>query len=123
MGRFSLKKAERLSKKKLIQELFEKGSSFYLYPFKILHTPHPESDAASHQILITVSARNFKRAVDRNRIKRRIREAYRTQKEVIQEKPSAGLFAFIYQAKELLPYTDIKRKVFSVLKKIEKLEF
>lgn len=122
MGRFIFQKAERLSKKKSIQELFDKGSSFYLYPFKVLHLSNPDKQATTHQVLVSVSTRNFKRAVDRNLIKRRIREAYRLQKEVIQHTPGKGMFVFIYTAKEILPFAGIKEKMFLVLKKIEKLE-
>jgi ribonuclease P protein component len=122
MGIFIFQKAERLSRKKSIQELFDKGSSFYLYPFKVLHASNPDSSATVNQILISVSARNFKKAVDRNLIKRRVREAYRLQKEIIQNKPQKGVFAFIYTAKSVMPFSDIKSKLFLVLKKIEKLE-
>jgi ribonuclease P protein component len=122
MGKFIFQKAERLSRKKSIQELFDKGSSFYLYPFKVLHAPNPDSRITVHQILISVSTRNFKKAVDRNLIKRRVREAYRLQKEIIQNKPQKGVFAFIYTAKTAMPFDDIKHKLFLVLEKIEKLE-
>ena len=122
MGRFIFKKAERLSKKKSIQELFDKGSSFYLYPFKVLHSPNPDPTSEVHQILISVSTRTFKKAVDRNLVKRRVREAYRLQKEIIQHKSQKGVFAFIYTAKTIMTFEDIKDKLFLVLKKIEKLE-
>lgn len=118
-----LSKAERLSKEKLIKELFDKGSSFYLYPFKILYLANPDKrDEAVHQLLITVSSRQFKRAVDRNLIKRRIREAYRLQKEIIRDLPQKGIFSIIYTAKEILPFAEIRSKIFLVLEKIKKLE-
>lgn len=122
MGRFTFTKPERLSKEKIIKELFDKGSSFYLYPFKVFHIPNADtSTEAQNQVLITVSSRQFKRAVDRNKIKRRIREAYRTQKEVLKAKSEKGIFSFIYTAKEILPYADIKSKLFLVLEKIKNL--
>jgi len=123
MGRFTFTKAERLSKEKLIQELFEKGSSFYLYPFKVVHKLSPvQGETAVNQVLISVSARQFKRAVDRNKVKRRVREAYRLQKEIIQSRAEKGIFSFIYTAKEILPFAEIKSKLFLVLEKIKKLE-
>lgn len=122
MGRFTFTKPERLSKEKIIKELFAKGSSFYLYPFKVFHIPNADtSTEAQNQVLITVSSRQFKRAVDRNKIKRRIREAYRTQKEILKVRSEKGVFSFIYTAKEILPYADIKTKLFLVLEKIKNL--
>lgn len=123
MGNHTFKKAERLSKEKTIQELFSKGSSFYLHPFKVIYIPNPNQSTAQPQVLISVSGRNFPKAVDRNLIKRRIREAYRLQKEIIQGGSKKGAFAFVYTAKSALPFAEIKSKLFLVLEKIEKLEF
>lgn len=119
--RFTFSKSERLSREKWIKELFEKGSSFYLYPFKVLYAASPDQ-TLPHQVLISVSSRNFKRAVDRNRIKRRTREAYRTQKEIIANRPERGMFSVVYTAKSILPFAEIKHKVFLVLEKIKNLE-
>jgi ribonuclease P protein component len=118
MGRFTFKKAERLSKEKLIKELFEKGSSFYLYPFKVIYLPNPDKSFLVNQVLISVSSRQFKRAVDRNKIKRRIREAFRLQKEILDKNSERVIFAIIYTAKEILPYAELKEKVHSVIIKL-----
>ncbi len=122
MGRFTFSKTERLSKEKTIQELFNRGSSFYLFPFKVIYIPNPDPSISQPQILISVSSRNFPRAVDRNLIKRRIREAYRLQKEIMKGESKRGAFAFVYTSKSLLPYAEIRSKLFLVLEKIEKLE-
>ena len=123
MGKFTFTKAERLSKEKLIKELFEKGSSFYLFPFKVLYLPNPDKSIPEvNQVLIPVSSRNFKRAVDRNQSRRRIRESYRIQKEIISNIPEKGIFSFNYTTKEVLPFAEIKNKIFLVLEKIKKLE-
>lgn len=123
MGHYSFIKAERLSKEKTIQELFNRGSSFYLYPFKVIYAPNPDQSTDYPQILISVPSRNFPRAVDRNLIKRRIREAYRLQKELIKEGSKRSAFAFVYTSKSVMPFTEIKSKLFLVLEKIKKLEF
>lgn len=102
MGKLTFKKEERLNKEKWIRELFEKGSSFHLGPFRVIYLPHPDPIYPVHQVLISVSARNFKRAVDRNTIKRRIREAYRLNKLKILF-PGKWLIAYIYTAKQILP--------------------
>ena len=123
MGRYTFNKAEKLSKEKTIQELFNRGSSFYLYPFKVVYILNPDPSVTHPQILISVSSRSFPRAVDRNLIKRRIREGYRLHKEIIQGGSKKGAFAFVYTAKSVLPFAEIKNKLFLVLEKIEKLEF
>ncbi|MBK5280297.1 MAG: ribonuclease P protein component [Bacteroidia bacterium] len=119
MGKqFSFKKEERLAGEKHIQELFEKGSSFNLYPFRVLRLSRQDSNNQLVKVLISVSKRNFKRAVDRNLIKRRIREAYRLQKGHINE--YSLLLAIVYTAKEIEPFRVIKDKLFLVLEKIKK---
>lgn len=110
-------KAERLHSKKLIQELFTKGSSFYLSPFKVLILAHPNQNIAQHEILISVSKRSFKKAVDRNLLKRRIREAYRTEKLTLQDSTKL-VIAFIYTGKTILLLSEIKQGISVALKKI-----
>jgi ribonuclease P protein component len=116
MGKFSFLKSERLHKRNSIQELFEKGSSFYLYPFKILVLDSSENPV-HHQVLISVSKRNFKRAVQRNLIKRRIREAYRLNKHSLAEYPKLQI-AYIYSAKEVLEFSEIQDKVIESIKRL-----
>ena len=84
---------------------------------------NPDQLTTHPQILISVSSRIFPRAVDRNLIKRRIREAYRIQKEIIQGESKKGVFALVYTAKSAMPFMEIKSKLFLVLEKIKKLEF
>lgn len=120
MGKFTFRKEERLSKEKQIQELFDKGSSFYLFPFKVLYMPNPDVLYPVHQVLISVSKRNFKRAVDRNLIKRRIREAYRVQKQLLPESPKL-LMACVYSHKEILLFDEVKRKLQQALIKLSKI--
>lgn len=115
MGTFSFPKSERLNKKKTIQELFEKGSSFYVYPFRVYFQIAP--DLTAHQVLFSVSKRNFKRAVDRNLLKRRMREAYRLNKLSV---PGTSKFqiAYIYTSKELLPINQIEEKMVLSFKRL-----
>ncbi|HEV8512442.1 MAG TPA: ribonuclease P protein component [Cyclobacteriaceae bacterium] len=107
MEKLTLKKSERLSQKKLIEELFDKGSSFYLYPFKVFFLP---SLKPINQVMATVPKSIFKRAVDRNTIKRRIREGYRLNKAKLASDNFFSI-AYIYTAKEILPSALIHQKI------------
>lgn len=120
MGKFTFRKEERLKKEKNIQELFSKGSSFYLFPFKVWVMLNPDPDYPFHQVLISVSKRNFKKAVERNALKRRIRESYRLQKQALPASPRF-LIGFVYTHKEILHSEEIAKKMFQALKKIPNL--
>jgi ribonuclease P protein component len=78
---YTFKKEERLCNKRLIDGLFHNGSSFLCYPFKAswLYATMPQPLPA--QVLFSVSKKRYKHAVDRNLIKRRMREAYRLNKQ------------------------------------------
>ncbi len=107
MEKFIFKKSERLSQEKLIQELFDKGSSFYLYPFKVFFLPN---ESPINQIMVSVPKSIFKRAVDRNTIKRHIREGYRLNKtKLVSDK--FFFIAYIYTAKEILSSALIHQKI------------
>ena len=117
MGEYSLQKKERLSKEAWIQDLFVKGASFYFHPFKVLYLPHPDSGSTTNQVLFSVPKRQFKRAVDRNTIKRRLREAYRLNKSALPH-TEKWLIAYIYMAKTILPSETFRHKVLGTIQKI-----
>ncbi len=124
---FTLGKNERLKSRKQIEQLFNEGKSFYLSPFRIYYlvTPLITISVSTLQFGTGVSAKNFKRAVDRNRVKRLIREAYRLQKQrlqeaVMQEKLQLNIF-FIYTSKELPAFNVVKEKVNLILNKLTKI--
>lgn len=122
MGKLTFRKEERLTKEKSIQELFEKGSSFYLFPFKVFFLVNPDQEYPTHQLLVSVSKKNFRRAVDRNLIKRRIREAYRLQKEGLPV-PTPLMLGLIYTHKEILVFDEMKKKVLQAFNKLSKIPF
>jgi len=110
--KFTFKKSERLSSKKYIKELFDNGSSFYLYPFKVIVLANTETEIDLNQILITVPKRIYKRAVDRNKIKRLIREAYRLNKHhLVKGTNQTFRIGYIYTAKECLTFHVIQDKL------------
>jgi ribonuclease P protein component len=121
LARFTFRKEERLHKEKLIKELFEKGSSFYLYPFKVLFQHNADPDFAVHQVLISVSRKNFKKAVDRNLLKRRIRESFRLNKNLLPVKPKL-VIAYIYTAKEILTFAQIQERLIKTLNRFDHVE-
>ncbi|AIZ63089.1 hypothetical protein PK28_04155 [Hymenobacter sp. DG25B] len=118
---YSFSKEEHLCRKKLIDELFARGSSFGLYPLRLIWLPAPAATTAPPQVLVSVSKRNFKRAVDRNYFKRLMREAYRQNKYRLTEAAgghSVGLLAIIYTGKEKKPFTLVEKKLISGLERL-----
>ena len=123
---FTLGKEERLKSRKQIEQLFDRGKSFVVAPFRIYFIVNSESTIQKGESGLKfgtgVSAKNFKKAVDRNRIKRLTREAWRLQKNEIREKAretqrQLNVF-FIYTGKELPEFTTVKDKVAIALKKL-----
>lgn len=114
-------KKERLHSKKMIDALFNKGASFYLYPFSIRFLISTEP-VDSHQFLVSVSKRRFKRAVDRNRVKRLVKESYRLHKHQLLDLKSEGnylMIAYIYTAKEIHSYDFIESKLIGSFKRLK----
>jgi ribonuclease P protein component len=127
--RFTLGKDERLKSRKQIEKLFAEGKVLLVSPYRILYLVNKKSDNSQMlqsgenvQFSIGVSAKNFKRAVDRNKIKRLTREAWRLQKNefqgaVTQRNFQANIF-FVYVSKDLTDFSTIKAKVGVALKKL-----
>ena len=116
-------KEERLCSRKSIDLLFKNGSSFLLYPFRVSYllteTPHK----FPVQIVINVSKKRYKRAVDRNLIKRRTREAYRLQKqaELYDSVPNSDkllLLSVQFIGKKIYDYSFFEKKLSGVFKKL-----
>lgn len=120
--RFTFPKEEHLCRKKLIDELFSKQSaSFGVYPLRIVWVKSEAPTTAPPQVLISVSKRGFKRAVDRNRLKRLIREAYRLNKYRLLEQPeghSVALLGIIYTGKEKSPLALVEKKLISAFHRL-----
>ncbi|MFD1470569.1 ribonuclease P protein component [Hymenobacter caeli] len=115
-------KEEHLCRKKLIDELFGKqSSSFGVYPLRIVWLKSEAPTGAPPQVLISVSKRGFKRAVDRNRLKRLIREAYRLNKHRLLEHPGGhpvGVLGIIYTGKEKSALALVEKKLISAFHRL-----
>jgi ribonuclease P protein component len=119
-----LSKSEILRDKKQIEELFSQGETFNAFPLKVVYLlkPQPE-ECRHHKALITVPKKNFKKAVHRNKLKRRIREAYRHNKYVLN-KPIADfylLIGYIYIGKQIESYQLIAEKLKQSLQRLTKV--
>ena len=117
---YTFKKEERLKGKKRIADLFETGQAMLSYPVKVVFMEMDKEDAKVVKAGFSVSRKNFRRAVDRNLLKRRMREAYRLNKPEFYIRLNGKLFAmmFIYVAKEILPYANIEKGIKNLLNRL-----
>lgn len=115
---YKFTKEERLKSESSIEKLFNEGKGLVKFPIKMQYMPH---DRPMHQVAFTAPKRSFKRAPDRNRIKRQMREAYRLNKHLLYEQniPSQAIF-FIYIAKQMPSYTDIDKRMKQCLSELVK---
>jgi len=122
MEGFTLHKEERLCSQKLIEELFTSGESFLSYPLKVVFLKNDLPQTYPVLASFTVSKRNFKRAVKRNLLKRRIREAYRLNKPVFYQEIAAKqlhlAIMFVYIGKDLVEFPVIEKAMISAFKKL-----
>ncbi len=117
---FSFHKNERLCSKKVIDKLFAEGKSVFVYPVKIVYLETPLPVKNNVQTAFTVGKRNFKRAVKRNLIKRRMREAYRLNKQQFYDAVGEKQIAvfFIFTGKEISEYKQIEAALKKGMKKL-----
>ena len=121
--RYFLKHADKLKSRKAIEIMFVKGKSFSNFPLRILWLPIENETGLKAGF--SASTKNFKKATDRNKIKRLMREAYRLQKNDLAFKISSANKAlnlfFIYTGKEIPTYDAVFEKTGTVLKRISKM--
>jgi len=116
-------KREKLKSRKRIEQVFQEGKSLTVFPFKVWWLIQPVGEVAL-QAGFGAGSRHFKRAVDRNRIKRLSREAYRQQKQDLtrrlEERGLSMSVFFIYTGKDLPDYATVTQKIGVVLQKLTK---
>jgi ribonuclease P protein component len=119
---FTLAKYERLKSRKQIEHLFNDGEKFSVSSFRIFYSLATDNSPLTTHFGAGVSSKNFKKAVDRNRIKRLTREAWRTQniqlKETLKKSGKQLNVFFIYTGKEIPDFTTVKDKLAVALKKL-----
>jgi ribonuclease P protein component len=115
-------KEERLCSLKEIEDLFNSGNVLFSYPFRLIWKEAGKDILTPAKIVIAVPKRNFKKAVHRNLIRRRIKEAYRKQKEILynplSEKGVSIVFMMQYTGKEIATYSKLVEGVAGALKKM-----
>ncbi len=111
----TLPKSERIRGKIAVSALMSKGRWGFSRGLKYCYLRNESSDEPN-RIMVSVPKRFFKRAVKRNLLKRRLREAYRTQKSILG--PSSTDILFLYNSKEINDFQTIKEEVAEILKKV-----
>lgn len=121
MTAHSLPKSERLRSLGAVRRLFSDGRSGFVYPFRYMIFTE-ESASPTIEVLFSVPKRYHKRANKRNLLRRRTKEAYRLNKEVVTniatERGKALDMALVYSVKELVPYKTIENAVRRILQEV-----
>ena len=120
------RKKERIVSQKLIEELFGGGKSHSLaaFPLRAVYMQQERQDRQEPvKVLVSVPKKRLHHAVDRNRAKRQIREAYRLQKQLLTEKMAQGQtvdIAFVWLSDQLLPSAEVNGRMKNLLERIAK---
>jgi ribonuclease P protein component len=117
---YKFPKSQRLCSRKVIERLYKKGSknteAVFFYPFRVVYDPS-FSETEKTKILFVVPKRSFKKAVDRNTIKRRCKEAFRLHQHTLLAGLPNGISA-AYVGKEIHEYAYLEQKMIGLLKKL-----
>ncbi len=114
----SLPRTERLRSLGAVRRLFESGESGFVYPFRYVWFAEPDL-VQSVEVLFSVPKKFHKRANKRNLLRRRTKEAYRLQKNLLHADVPVNLdLALIYSSKEVLPYKTIAHAVRRILESV-----
>lgn len=123
MKPFSYSKEEKLKSRTQLEAIFASGKSFSVFPVKVFFIETDAPQKASVKAGVGVSAKYFKKAVQRNRIKRLLREAYRLEKkqlsEQLTEQQKQIAVFFLYIDKEMPAFEVVKEKMKDCLAKLQ----
>ncbi len=121
MAQFTLSKQERLSSLKEIEILFTEGKSLVKYPIRLVWREISEPGLFQAHVMFSVSKKKFSKAVDRNRIKRLMRESYRLFKPEFYQKIPAGKsyhLGFVYTGSEMPEFQVIQKSLSKALERL-----
>ena len=114
----SLPRTERLHSLGAVRRLFESGESGFIYPFRYVWFAEPDL-VQSVEVLFSVPKKFHKRANRRNLLRRRTKEAYRLQKNLLRADAPVNLdLALIYSSKEVVSYKTIAHAVRRILESV-----
>ncbi|MEM6539969.1 MAG: ribonuclease P protein component [Bacteroidota bacterium] len=118
---FSFPKKEKLTSKKKFQQLFETGKQVTAFPLLMYYLPIEKSNGPKFKVAVVAPKKHFKSAVQRNRVKRLLRENYRLNKPLIFNN-TEGQYALVilYLGKEMPTFSLISSKILSLFKKFLK---
>ncbi|MDR2410460.1 MAG: ribonuclease P protein component [Bacteroidales bacterium] len=123
MHNYSFSKQERIHFRNDFQKLFSEGKTFYLYPFKCVYL-WQEATAFSGKLAVSVSKKKFRKAVDRNKIKRLIRESYRLEKHILYQeyaKSNQSInILIVYIGTKIYSFRVIEEQIIELINKIIK---
>lgn len=116
--KFTLGKQERLKSKKLIEKLYQEGKTVKVFPLRMVYLKVAHTSTFPAQVGVSVPKRNFKLAVNRNKLKRLMREAYRLEKFTIYNNlEEQYIFMISYLGKEMFTYHKVHEKMKKLLDK------
>ena len=115
---FGFPKSEKLCSKKDIKGLFENGDSVFLYPYKIYYL---KKDIPHYKVLILSPKKRIKKSVDRKKVLRRIREAFRLQKKIFFEEISLeyGHLGIVYVGTVENEFTSLFTKLKQAIERLK----
>ena len=124
MPEFSFPATERLKSKKQIQHIFAKGKSLKRFPLRLLYLTDPiDPSTQPLKMAVAVSGKKISKAVDRNKVKRWVRESYRTQntelKSALHSADKRLQLVFIFLPGEVTDFESVRNAVFDLLEELK----